>query len=449
MTRRSIGSIAVSGGLISLILEIYWGGAISYYFMRNLGLDIKYETAAWGIFMVWSAIDGSITGTISDRSKSRLGRRVPFIRTFGPLLGIVFILAFIDLSFISSQIALAAYFLMIICSLDFCISFLEGNMIALPLEELVDERDRGHVLALQTIFDTLALLVFTILIPVIQPDAGEDTTTFRMIMSAIGAIAGIGLFVLSFFIESTYRPVAVDHAKVPLKTYILQVWQNKPFLICEIFNMSVMITYSTIMFGLYYYLDEVPNNPLFCYGFAFAGLLLGILVYHFLLDRIGVKGLAIFMCGVPGVAFLIGILAGPTSFGGACAGFGGGVSFIGYTMVYALMFGDTVDYDESITGLRREGVSYGVDCMFVLPSNASHIFFLLIISAFGYVEHVAEGSQSFMVQEGIMVGWLLIPGILMTLSAIIITFFYPLNRSKAAEIKQQILERRAEYARQQ
>ena len=65
MKRKSILWLAASSGIISMIADIYWGGALSYYYMRNLGLDIKYHIVVWIAFQMENAIHTTMWYLIS------------------------------------------------------------------------------------------------------------------------------------------------------------------------------------------------------------------------------------------------------------------------------------------------------------------------------------------------------------------------------------------------
>ncbi len=71
-------------------------GALTYYFVNLRGLSTYYTGIVWLLFGIWNAVNDPLFGYISDRTKSNLGRRIPYIRFgdtdfscwgFYPLLG--------------------------------------------------------------------------------------------------------------------------------------------------------------------------------------------------------------------------------------------------------------------------------------------------------------------------------------------------------------------------
>ena len=91
-----------------------------------------------------------------------------------------------------------------------------------------------------------------------------------------------------------------------------------------------------------------------------------------------------------------------------------------------LMNGDVVDFDEHKTGLRREGMYAGINSFITKPAiSIAQWALLTIITAFGYDQTLAKGTQSASAQTGVLVGWVAPTGVLL-----LICFFalalYPL-----------------------
>jgi GPH family glycoside/pentoside/hexuronide:cation symporter len=102
------------------------------------------------------------------------------------------------------------------------------------------------------------------------------------------------------------------------------------------------------------------------------------------------------------------------------------------------MNGDVVDMDEHRTGLRREGMYAGVNSFITKPAisfaNSAFIWFL---TRNGYNFEGLTGTQSAQAETGILLGWVLIPGILLALSFASL-FLYPLAGESWDKIKAQL-----------
>ncbi|MGI6270066.1 MAG: MFS transporter [Candidatus Howiella sp.] len=206
MKNSSILSQSIAGGFLTTVTDIYWNGALTCFYIKNMGLSIKSAGIVMVIFVLFNAFDNLIAGSIADRSDNKLGRRIPYIRACGPLMGLFFCLSFFKPSFITSQFFIAAGFLMFLCLIDFCVAFLEVSLYSIPYEETLEKTVRGKVFIWQAVFMLISIGVSVVLIPEIQPDSTEDSGVYRMIMGIIGIVSGLGIFVCSYFIDSTYRP---------------------------------------------------------------------------------------------------------------------------------------------------------------------------------------------------------------------------------------------------
>ena len=64
---------------------------MTYFYTKYLGLDEGLASIVWIIFAVWNALNDPLFGYISDRTRSKLGRRIPYIRYGALLYGLVFV----------------------------------------------------------------------------------------------------------------------------------------------------------------------------------------------------------------------------------------------------------------------------------------------------------------------------------------------------------------------
>ncbi|HEX3021461.1 MAG TPA: MFS transporter, partial [Lachnospiraceae bacterium] len=80
--------------------------------------------------------------------------------------------------------------------------------------------------------------------------------------------------------------------------------------------------------------------------------------------------------------------------------------------------------------LRREGMYAGVNSLITKPAmSIATAAFLTIITAFGYDTKLKAGLQSANAERGILIGWMLIPAILLII-CFFAMFLYPLNGEK-------------------
>ncbi|HEX5942895.1 MAG TPA: MFS transporter, partial [Anaerolineales bacterium] len=150
-----------------------FGNRINFYYVDVLGLNASVAGILWSIYGLWNAVNDPLMGQISDRTRSRFGRRVPYV-AFGAIpLGVSFFFLWTPPS--RSPFTLAAYFLMILFIFDtlYSLTFIAYN--ALFPEVAPTPRDRIDLSATREILATIALLLSFILAPIIAEEVGYFT----------------------------------------------------------------------------------------------------------------------------------------------------------------------------------------------------------------------------------------------------------------------------------
>ncbi len=94
-----VSRIGIAGAdSAAAILQAMVGSSVLTYFYYNLlGLSANLISIVWLIFGIWNAVNDPLFGYISDRTKSNLGRRIPYIRYGAPIFVIGFILFWIEI----------------------------------------------------------------------------------------------------------------------------------------------------------------------------------------------------------------------------------------------------------------------------------------------------------------------------------------------------------------
>ncbi|PWH12617.1 MAG: hypothetical protein DDG60_12255, partial [Anaerolineae bacterium] len=69
----------------SLISGIY-GALLPIFYQDYLGLAAKWIATASFIYAIWNALNDPLFGYITDATRSRWGRRIPYMRFTAPFL---------------------------------------------------------------------------------------------------------------------------------------------------------------------------------------------------------------------------------------------------------------------------------------------------------------------------------------------------------------------------
>lgn len=401
------------------------GGGLTYYYTRWMGLDPAKAATVWLIFGIWNAINDPLFGYISDRTKSRLGRRVPYIRYGAPIYAAIFILGWMSFPFADSQTAMFWQMLVTLFLFDTLYTAIATALYVMPYEMTVNNRERGSIFIWKIVFSVFSLAAPLVLLPLIQPDPGEDATMFRLIMAGIGVFAGCVIFVSTFFYRE--QDFARQQEQPPFFKAIADCFKNRSFLIFEVLSFTIIYVQTSLMQGVLYYFSEFHASMAICYGSMAAGAVLGVAAYSRLQHTIGVKKCMLIMHGSFGASCLLMAFFGGVPAVAAVGFFFTGVGFAGGMFMIPIMNGDVIDYDEMVTGLRREGMYAGVNSFITKPAiSLAQAAFLSVLTRFGYDQTAASGTQSAMAAKGILYAWMLIPGVLL-LICFGVLFLYKLD----------------------
>jgi GPH family glycoside/pentoside/hexuronide:cation symporter len=303
----------------------------------------------------------------------------------------------------------------------------------MPYEVAISNKARSSILIWKVGF-----AVFTIVAPLllngIKPAVGDTTgiNQYRLILSMIGIGMGLIIFFSTFFYRE--RHVIAEQQFSLLKSFV-ECFKNRSFVIFEVLSFTVIFAQTSLMQGLWYYFDEVAANTTPLYVALAIGIIGGIILWILQRERWGIKLSTrlfslLFGIGCVLLAFL-GRDLFPSVVGFALVGLG----FAGGMYLIPLMNGDIMDYDEHITGQRREGMYAGINSFITKPAiSIGQAVLIMMMNAFGYDPALAKGAQSNQAETGILLGWASVTGALLIISFLAL-HFYPLAGKEWEKIK--------------
>ena len=192
--------ISVADASTATLQSVIGGGALTYFFTRWRGLDPQNAAIVWLLFGIWNAVNDPLFGYISDRTRSKLGRRMPYIRYGAPLYAIAFIFCWLPLP--GTQNNQAVLFLQLLIGLfvfDTFYTAIASAVYVMPYEMALSNKARGSILVWKVIFTAIPPAVPLVLIPLIQPGPGEDATRYILALTVMSVIVSALIFASTFF----------------------------------------------------------------------------------------------------------------------------------------------------------------------------------------------------------------------------------------------------------
>ena len=220
--KRTLKHISYSmGNFANTIAYQVFGNRIQFYYVDILGLNAATAGILWTIYGLWNAVNDPLMGQLSDRTRTKMGRRVPYVM-FGAIpLGLSFFFLWTPVQ--KPAWVLAAYFLMILFIFDTLYSLTIIAYNALFPEVAPTVRDRVDLSATREILATIALLLSYILAPIIAEEVGY------IVMGAImGGLVGIGYLIAMIGVKE--KKIDEKEVQLGLGASLKIVLSSKPFL---------------------------------------------------------------------------------------------------------------------------------------------------------------------------------------------------------------------------
>ena len=426
--------------LTSTILDAYF----AIFLTDVVGIQPAIAAIALFIGRSWDYINDPILGHLSDRTRTRWGRRRPFL-LFGAL---PFAIAFTMLWFRpgwDNQIALAIYYAIAYLFFDTTATLLYMPYYALT-PELTDRYDERTTLTTYRMFFSIlgSLLAFTVPIMIIGGLVPENAPRV-LLMGAIFAAASAAPMLLVFLnVKERQEFMAQEQPKI--RASLKAAWKNRPFVFGAVIYLFTWVSMSIVQTALLYYIKYVirrEGSSDLLMAAIFVTAILALPLWERISRKAGKRKAYVF-----GVAFwaLVQILlitvTGTTSLGWIvflCILAGIGVS-AAHVLPWSIL-PDAVEWDEYQTGERHEGVFYSlVTLMQKVASSIAIPLILLVLQFTGYQPSAAVQSAGALWGIRIAIGP--IPALLL-LGGIVFALRYPLGREEFAKVVQELEVRRA------
>ena len=430
-----------------------------------VGLEPRLASIAALIGIVWDAINDPLVGMLSDRVRTRWGRRRPFLLWFAIPYGASFLLLWYAPPF-EGQVAKAIFI-----TVAFMIADTLETLVAVPFSALTPELtpdydERTSLTGFRMFFNLAISLITAVAAPMIVDGvvAGGGTQQQGYLVTAgiFGGMAAIP-FLLIFFVVREHELTPEQEHQVSFFETVRTAWANIPFRYATLVYMLNWITFDLVALVLPFYLlywissgnllaqASVLGVSLPIESAVFAVLLItSVLVLPFWIyisNRFSKQ-----MAYIIGMIFwaivqLVIYSIQPGQVGMILfMSFLAGISVSSAHILPDAMFPDVIEWDELKTRRRSEGIYYGVKNFIRKLTGALAIFIgLQVLGWFDY-QAPPEGATVFTQSETALnaIRFLIGPfGAILLFSAVTMAWFYPLTRERHARIRR-LLEQRKE-----
>ncbi|MFZ2096486.1 MAG: MFS transporter [Anaerolineales bacterium] len=434
------GSGDLGFSLTSTIIAAYF----LFFLTGVVGVRAGVASIAILIGKTWDYINDPLFGYISDHTRSRWGRRRPYL-LFGPVpYAIIFTLMWWRPP-LQGEIALVIYYAIIYVFYDAAATMIYMPYFALTPELSSDYDERTSLVSLRAFFSIFgSLLAFSLpemIVKGFTPDHATNVFQMGLIFAVISAMP---MYVV--FFGTRERPEFMEQKQPGLWQSIKDSVQNRPFIFGTIIYLFTWATVDILQTVLIFYITYVvvrESDTTVIMATIFVVAILALPLWTWASRHMNKR-----LAYIIGMLFFTAVLMvlislTPTTplyvILGLCVLAGIGVS-AAHVIPWAII-PDAIEVGELKTGARHEGTFYSL--ISLAQKVASSIAIPgagLLLEVSGYIPNSTAQPASAVQAIRMLTGP--IPAVLMFIG-IVFAILYPLGREGYTQIARELEERRA------
>jgi GPH family glycoside/pentoside/hexuronide:cation symporter len=415
-------------------------GVIAFYIVDVKNLPVTWYSTFWFFYTIYNALNNPALGYISDRTRSRWGRRLPYVLFGGLPYAVAFALIFTaPFDGKDNPVALLVYFGTMIVIWEGLYTAIATGYYGLLPEMFGTYRERTDVAAKMNIFQTIALVLGAALPPILSSMLGWSG--MAILLSVISVIA---IYVgYPFLFE---RADLKTDTGFPFGAALKATFLNRSYLTAAGAQAMRFFATGTLQAGILFYLkyslkvDEGLATVIL--GIAFLVAMLTLYPWrNWVANKLDSRRTlmlanAVMILGIVPMGF------SPNIYFTYAAAIVLGIGLGGLVLIGDVIMTEVIDEDEVKTGHQRAGMYFGMSGFLITLSGllVSSVFGL-IMPAFGY--DTLLDVQPASVDLGFRI-FLTVPTTIGFLLAIFLLWLYPLQGERLKEIRQKLDAKRGE-----
>lgn len=365
-------------------------GVLYFFFLTNvIGLQPALAGIVTLISEIWDAISDPLMGIIGDNTRTKMGRRRPYILASGCMLAVAFSLIFLpvtNMGTVSKFIYCAATYLFYnTVSTMFNVSY---SSMSAEISTVSEERDSANVLRL--VVSTVGAAVCTLLPSIVldmYKDGKIDVTTLYLIIGVgFGLLFALPVILCAIFVRERVE-LPKEKSKFDPKE-LIEPLKIRPFrqLVGMYLGQALcMDVFSTGVAMFASYVTSPKGSVTVFLGIFIAVQLCAFPIVNKLIKRVDVNKIYRFGLPLSVVALVAFAIFGANLYVAYACVFFVALGFAGAQLTSWIMFPHAVDAGELISGKRQSGGCSAIMTFARKSSSALVIFlFSLVLEFTGY-----------------------------------------------------------------
>jgi GPH family glycoside/pentoside/hexuronide:cation symporter len=402
-------ALAMFGISITGYMYVTYG---TFFYNDKMDLSMAVIAAANVIFAIWDAFNDPIAGYLSDRTRSRWGRRRPWLISSIVILTLASVLFFTPpVSMIGHGAALAAWFIIffVLTETSNSIAFVNYHSLLPELFREVPKRNSAN--SIRQALQLVGMIISVSLVPMLA--SALDYPITAIIVSAIGCI-----FMLYSIFGCKEREEFAQSETPKLGESLKAIAVNRNFWPVAVSHFFYQGTSALLLAGIPFYIKytlQLPDsNATFLTAAVFVPAVPSMFLWYKLINKFGTlhvwRAALILLC----LALIPFYFA--TNLISACIiGVFVGIGVAGITANLDMVNSELIEDDAARYGFRREATIFaGLSFITRLSSLIRSLVFILMFTLYGFASSDNPGANPGGAARFMMI---VVPAICMALSA--------------------------------
>ena len=407
------------------------------FYTDTLALAPGFIAWTFLIGRFWDGLTDPVMGYVSDRTRSKMGRRRPYFLVSAFPVAIAFYFLW------SPPVSLADRSLFIYLTVMYLLTFTFWTIFSIPhtslgAEMTMDYHERTVLTGVREALGVFGTLIGTLAPPILARVYGSERGGYSVMAGWMAAVTCVFIFVCFFNVKE--NPEFQKQHPLALGKGLIALYKNRPFRVLVTAFMIALIGNAFVPILTLYiakYVVKVPQPiPTIVIASYMLAVVASIVFWTRLSRRIGKteawRRALMFTAVVFAASFyyhegtwLVWIILA------AMAGFGYGCTLaLGYSMM-----ADVIDLDELETGRRREGAYFGI--WFFVEKGAVGLTAFIGMQTLERMGYVANQEQTVQVWWAMKFLYSILPAVCFA-AAFFMLRRYPITQEEQQRIRAEI-----------
>ena len=413
---------------------------VMFFLVNHVGMEPAVAGTILFITRLWDLVSDPLIGHLSDRTRSRWGRRRPWMFAGALVSGISAICAFNVPAFGSAAVT-SAYELVVLLAYFTGFTLFYVPFMAMPAEMTDDYDERTSIMSFRVAYSSAGGIILAAGMPAMIAQLGSDRAAYEMTSIVAALLITLSMLMTVAFTRGARELPQVTRERHSVKDYLVTLFRNRPFFTLALLKFFVFLSAGINgSAGMFFMAHIIQRGEMGMAFLTFASQLASLCTIP-LWTRLSLGRdkrwfwmMAMLVNAAVNASWAFSTPVESDVIFGLRAVVGGAMSSLGLLMGFS-MLPDTIEYDRLTTRHDRAGMYTGL--LGFIEKNAFAFGPLLIGFYFSAAGVVRGEAQSEVAIAAIVMAKAWIPAAILLVSAALL-FTYRLDAQRLAELRGEV-----------